>query len=72
MSAIVKLPGRWMISFPDGSVLKDCERRTYGFDFRGRPSGCEWLIFHGRQFDAASLKRWGAKVELQAAEGKSA
>lgn len=55
-STIVKHPGRFDLVFPDGSALKNCLRRTY------ITGGCEWYVFHGRQFHKDELERWGAQI----------
>lgn len=54
-----KDPGTYTIRFQDGSILKECQRKT-----RKEGPG-EWYVFHGRQFSADELPRWGAVIEAE-------
>jgi hypothetical protein len=58
--AIVKLPGRWTLIFPDGSALHQCQRRRYASGF------CEWYVFRGHQFTVKDLARWGVQITQEA------
>ena len=58
MSVVHKLPGRFRIIFPCGSVLRNCQKRAYSPDGR-----CAWYVFSGRQFSQREIERWGATAE---------
>lgn len=62
MSEILK-HGRYTLTWPNGSILRGCERRTYTPGWNGFQSGIEWYVFQGVQFMKKKLEAHHVKIE---------
>jgi hypothetical protein len=55
---ITNYEGLFRLTFPDGSVLNGCRKRSYVTS-----PHISWFLFYGRQFTTLELERWNVTIE---------